>query len=92
MIKSWKHKGLKRFYETGSVKGIQAQHKKRLTLILQLLDTSVTEDDMNLPGMRYHALKGNMKGHYSVSVNGNWRVIFQFENGNAILVDYLDYH
>jgi len=92
MIKSWKHKGLKLFYETGSARGIQVQHAVRLTIILQRLDAAIKPDDLNLPGMKFHSLKGQYKGYYSVSVNGNWRVIFKFENGHAILIDYLDYH
>ncbi len=92
MIKSWKHKGLKQFYETGSIKGIQAKHRIRLTIILQRLDAAIKPDDLNLPGMRFHSLKGKRKGYYSVSVSGNWRVIYKFENGHAILVSYLDYH
>ena len=75
MIKSWKHKGLRRFYETGSVQGIQAKHRTRLTIILQHLDAASLPSDLNLPGMRFHALKGELKGFYSVVVNGNWRVI-----------------
>lgn len=92
MIKSWKHKGLKRFYETEVVSGIQASHKDKLKLILQFLDAAVSPDDMNLPGKRFHKLKGKFKDCYSVTVNGNWRVIFKFEAGHALLVDYLDYH
>ena len=92
MIKSWKHKGLRIFYETGSIKGVQAKHKVRLTIILQRLDAATKPDDLNLPGMKFHTLKGNLKGNYAVTVSGNWRVIYKFENGHAILVDYLDYH
>ena len=92
MIKSWKHKGLKQFYETGSLKGIQAKHQRRLTIILQLLDAAVKSEDLNLPGMRLHQLQGKLKSFYSVSVSGNWRVIYRFEGQHAILVDYLDYH
>ena len=92
MIKSWKHKGLKLFYETDSVKGIQAKQRIRLTIILQRLDAAIKPNDLNLPGMKFHSLKGSKKDYYSVSVSGNWRVIFKFENGHAILVDYLDYH
>ena len=92
MIKSWKHKGLKRFFETGSIAGIQANHKLRLTIILQRLHAAVEPEDMDLPGMRFHPLKGKLKSYYSVSVSGNWRVIYSFEGKDAILVDYLDYH
>jgi toxin HigB-1 len=92
MIKSWKHKGLKRFYETGSTSGIQAKHESRLKIILQRLDAAFRPEDMDLPGMRFHKLSGKLKEHFAVSVNGNWRVIYKFDGGHALLVDYLDYH
>lgn len=92
MIKTWQHKGLKRFYETGSISGIQPTHKIKLKIILQRLDAAISPEDMDLPGMRFHKLKGKLKGYYSVTVNGNWRVIYQFEGIHAICVDYLDYH
>jgi proteic killer suppression protein len=92
MIKSWKHKGIKQFYETGSAKGIQAKHVTRLKIILQRLDAAIEPQDLNLPGMQFHKLKGDLKEYYSVAVNGNWRIIYKFEFGHAILVDYLDYH
>ena len=92
MIKSFKHKGLKRFYEKGETKGIQAKHVKRLTVILQRLDAAKQADDLKLPGMDFHPLKGDRKGYYSVSVNGNWRIIYQFEGEHAVLIDYVDYH
>ena len=92
MIKSWQHKGLKQFYEQGTLKGIQSKHKRRLTIILQRLDAAIQPEDLNLPGMRFHRLQARYKGFYSVAVSGNWRVIYKFEGKNAILVDYLDYH
>jgi len=92
MIKSWQHKGLKLFYETGSRKGIQAKHLLRLKIILQRLDAAIKPDDLNLPGMNFHSLKGKLKDFYSVSVSGNWRVIYKFEGQHATLVDYIDYH
>jgi proteic killer suppression protein len=92
MIKSFKHKGLKKLYETGSKQGIKPEHATRLRLILARLDASSTQEDMNLPGLGLHPLKGSLKGFWAVTVSGNWRVIFRFENGNAIDVDYLDYH
>jgi len=92
MIVTWKHKGLKNFFEKGSVAGIVPRHKVRLKIILQRLNASIKPEDMNTPGMNFHSLKGNLTGHYSVTVNANWRVIFKFEDGNAHLVDYLDYH
>jgi proteic killer suppression protein len=92
VIKSWRHKGLKKFYETGNRSGIQSEHSVRLKVILQRLDASVKASDMNTPGMRFHQLQGDLKKFYSVSVSGNWRVIFEFERENAFLVDYVDYH
>ena len=92
MIKSFRHKGLKRFYETGSTVGIQSTHKKRLRLQLAALDTATTIKDMDVPGFRLHRLKGDRKGAWSVWVSGNWRVTFDFEDGNADIVNYEDYH
>ena len=92
MIKSFAHKGLKKFFETGSTAGIQAKHENKLYLILSALEGAETIENMNLPGLRLHLLKGNKKGMWSVTVNGNWRVVFRFENGHAYVVDYLDYH
>jgi proteic killer suppression protein len=92
VITSFRHKGLQRFYQTGSTAGIQHKHAKRLRLQLSALDTAQVIDDMNVPGFRLHALKGKLKGRWSVSVSGNWRVTFRFEDGNAHLLDYEDYH
>jgi proteic killer suppression protein len=92
MIKSLKHKGLKKLYETGSKQGVKPEHVVRLQLILARLDASSAPEDMNLPGLGLHSLKGPLKNFWSVSVSGNWRVIFRFENSHAIDVDYLDYH
>lgn len=92
MIKSWKHKGLRLFFQEGITSGIQAKHKNKLKMILQLLDAASQPEDLNLPGMRFHQLKGNYQGYYSVTVNGNWRIIYGFEGTDAILVNYLDYH
>ena len=92
MITSWKHKGLKEFYETGSTARINAEHKLKLQIILQRLDAALTPKDMNLPGMNFHVLKGELKEYYSIKVSGNWRVIYKFDGKDAILVDYLDYH
>ncbi len=92
MIKSFKHKGLKKLYETGSKQGVRPEHASRLRLILARLDASSDPEDMNLPGLGLHPLKGSLETFWSVSVSGNWRVIFRFENGNATDVDYLDYH
>jgi toxin HigB-1 len=92
MIKGFKHKGLKKLYETGSKQGVKPEHATRLRLILARIDASFDPDDMNLPGLGLHPLKGSLKSFWSVSVSGNWRVIFRFENGNATDVDYIDYH
>lgn len=92
MLKSWKHKGLKSFYETGNKAGIQSDHADKLARKLLQLNSAIKPDDMNTPGNEFHSLKGNLKGFYSVKVNGNWRIIFKFEGKDAILVDYLDYH
>jgi proteic killer suppression protein len=92
MIKSFRHRGLEAFFRTGSKAGIQPAHAKRLRLQLGKLDTAKGPSDMNLPGWKLHPLTGDLKGHWSASVNGNWRLIFTFENGEAVLVDYRDYH
>jgi proteic killer suppression protein len=92
VIKSFRHKGLRRFYETGSTAGVQASHKKRLRIQLIALDTAVTIEDMDIPGFKLHSLKGDRKGLWSVSVSGNWRITFDFRDGNAHIVNYEDYH
>jgi toxin HigB-1 len=92
MIINFKHKGLETFFFEGNVAKIQQKHIKRLRLILAKLNTTVCVSDMNFPGSDLHPLKGEKKGFWAVSVNGNWRVIFRFENENAYDVDYLDYH
>lgn len=92
MIKKFRHKGLARFFSTGSTSGIQAAHANRLKLILGRLNASTNPQDMDLPGLRLHELKGRDKGCMSVWVNGNWRVTFRFEGVDATDVDYEDYH
>lgn len=92
MIKSFSNKGLKLFFETGSTKGVLAKQKIKLGLILDHLDSALQLQDMNFPGSGFHPLKGNYKGYYAVTVSGNWRIIFQFSEGHAYNVDYLDYH
>lgn len=92
MIKSIRHKGLRRFYESGSGAGIQAKHANRLRLQLAALDTAQAIDDMDIPGFKLHPLKGKLKGRWSIWVSGNWRMTFKFEDGDAYLVDYEDYH
>ena len=80
------------FYESGSTAGIQNNHKSRLRMILAALDSSHEIGDMDIPGFRLHSLKGKLKGLWSVTVSGNWRITFKFENGNAHTVNYEDYH
>ena len=92
MIKSFAHKGLEKFFRTGSTAGIQAQHAARLRLQLAMLDDVGAPEDMNAPGWRLHPLHGELKGHWAVTVSGNWRLTFRFEGEDAILVDYQDYH
>lgn len=92
MITSFRHKGLRQLYESGSKAGIQAQQVGRLRLILARLDASREPRDMNLPGLRLHPMSGDLAGFWSVSVSGNWRVIFRFDGQDACDVDYLDYH
>lgn len=92
MIKSFRHKGLRRLYETGSTSGVQASHAKRLRMQLAALDTAQAVADMDIPGFRLHPLKGAMRGRWSISVNGNWRITFEFQDGNAHVLDYEDYH
>ena len=92
MIKSFKHKGLKSFFETGSLAGIQAKHAKKLQIQLTTLHKAEQISDMDFPNWRLHPLKGDLAGHWSITVNGNWRITFCFEDGNAYIVDYQDYH
>lgn len=92
MIKSFRHKGLRRLFETGSAPGVQANHAKRLRMQLAALDTATVIGDMDVPGFRLHRLKGAMQSRWSISVNGNWRITFEFKDGNAYVLDYEDYH
>lgn len=92
MIKSFRHKGLCRLFETGNTSGVQASHAKRLRLQLSALDTAHVIEDMDIPGFRLHPLKGSLKGRWSICVSGNWRVTFEFKDGNAYVLDYEDYH
>jgi proteic killer suppression protein len=92
MIKTFQHKGLEAFFRTGSKAGIQPIHAKRLRLQLAALDGSIDPQGMNLPGWKLHQLTGKLAGHWSVTVNGNWRLTFKFDGQDAVLVDYQDYH
>lgn len=92
MIKSFKHKGLKQFFEKGDCSGIQSKHEQKLRLQLAALDTAHVIEDMNLPGYRLHKLKGERKNCWSITVNGNWRITFEFDSGDVYIVNYEDYH
>lgn len=91
-IKRFKRKGLEKFFRDGSKAGIQAIHATRLRLILALLEQARVIEDMNAPGLNLHPLKGDKSNFWSVTVQANWRVIFVFENGDARVVNGLDYH
>ncbi|MBL7003365.1 MAG: type II toxin-antitoxin system RelE/ParE family toxin [Gammaproteobacteria bacterium] len=88
MIKNFRHKGIKQFFETGSKKGIQSSHAEKLSRQLTRLNRSTKAEDMNLPGWKLHQLKSDMKQHWSVTINGNWRLTFTFKGNDAVLVDY----
>ncbi len=92
MIVSFRHKGLRRYFESGSKAGIQPVHANRIRMQLVALDTAQTVDDMNIPGFGLHPLKGQALNRWSIWVNGSWRITFEFENGNAMILDYEDYH
>lgn len=94
MIKTFKHKGLKKFFETGSKAGIQAkhEHERKLRMQLAAIDTATIIDDVDLPGFKLHPLKGDRDGIWSITVNGNWRITFEFIDGNAYILNYEDYH
>jgi len=92
MIKSFRHKGLQRFFETGSKSGIQAAHANKLRLQLAALDQATQPEDLSAPAWSLHPLKGVLRGHWAITVNGNWRLVFTFEGADAVLVDDMDYH
>lgn len=92
MIRTFRHKGLESFFRSGSKAGIQPAHADKLRRQLARLDTAAAVKDMDLPGWRLHPLSGALAGHWSVWINGNWRLIFAFEGDDAVLVDYRDYH
>jgi proteic killer suppression protein len=92
MIRSFRHRGLKALYDGRTTRRVAPEHLAKLRDILALLDRGRTPGDMNLPGFRLHPLKGELKGHWAVWVSGNWRVTFRFEEGEAVDVDYRDYH
>ena len=92
MIKSFKHKGLEKFYESGSAKGVQANHVKKLRMQLAALDTAQSIDDIDIPGYRLHQFTGDRRGIWTITVNANWRLTFEFEEGNVYILNYEDYH
>lgn len=92
MIRSFKHKGLERFFTKGTVSGIHSAHSRRLRLILGRLNAATSPQDMDLPGLYLHKLRGKYRGRWSVRVSGNWRVTFRLEGPDALDVDYEDYH
>jgi toxin HigB-1 len=92
VIKSFRHKGVERFFLKGTKAGIQATHAARLGRQLQRLEAARRPQDMNVPGWKLHSLRGELKGRWAVWVNGNWRLTFEFEGEDVILIDYQDYH
>ncbi len=92
MLRSFRHKGLKALFETGSTRGINPAHAQRLLDILDLLNAAQEPRDVGFPGSFLHPLKGKLKGYWAVRVSGNWRIVFRFERGDAFEIDYVDYH
>ena len=92
MVMSFRHRGLKALYDGRTTRRVTPDHVRKLLDILAALDRSRGPEGMDLPGFRLHELRGRPKGHYAVSVSGNWRVTFRFEDGSAVDVDYVDYH
>lgn len=92
MIKSFKHKGLEKFFYTGNKRGIKPEQSNKLASLLDRLNAANDIKDMNYPGSFLHQLRGDKEGQYSVRVSGNWRVFFKFTDGDAYIVDYADYH
>jgi proteic killer suppression protein len=92
MIRSIRHKGLRRLHQEDDSRGVLGEHVEKLRDILARLDAAAIVSDMDLPGFRLHALKGDRKGFWAVTVRANWRVIFRFEEGDAVDLDYVDYH
>lgn len=92
MIQSFKHRGLKALFDGRTARRVDPAHVEKLRDILAVLDRSRGPDGMNIPGFRLHPLKGSLSGYWAVSVSGNWRVTFRFDNGHAVDVDYMDYH
>ncbi|EOC1472806.1 type II toxin-antitoxin system RelE/ParE family toxin [Cronobacter turicensis] len=92
MIRSFRHKGLQRYFETGSTAGIHARHARKLSLRLAVLNQAIRPADVDLPGFFLHSLTGERKGIWAVTVSGNWRITFAFRDGDVFIVNYEDYH
>ena len=92
MTKTFRHQGLKRLFETDNPSGVRADQVRRIKDVLGHLDLARHPTDLDLPGYRLHPLRGELKGHWSVTISGNWRIIFRFEDGDAFEVDLVDYH
>jgi toxin HigB-1 len=92
VLRSFKHKGLKRLFEDGETKGVAADHIQKIENILAVLNRAQGPEDMRLPGFALHPLKGELTGFWSVTVRANWRIVFRFENGDAYEVNLNDYH
>jgi toxin HigB-1 len=92
MIKSFRHKGIERFFRKGDGRGIQAQHAGRIERILAMLDEANAVEQLNIPGMYLHPLKGDRKGEWAMTVSGNWRITFRFEGDDVTIVNLEDYH
>ena len=92
MIRTFRHRGLQRLFEDGDPSKLRADLRKRIADVLAHLDTALRPADVDLPGYRLHALKGDLKGYWSVSISGNWRIVFRFEEGDVFDVDLVDYH
>ena len=92
MIRSFRHKGLQRFFASGTKRGIQARHANRLRLQLAALDTALSIEDMDIPGYQLHQLKGRAKNRWSIWVTGSWRLTFEFTDGDVHVLDYENYH
>lgn len=92
MIRSFKHRGLKRLYERGDGRGIRPDLLETVERIVAVLDAAITPQALNIPGYRLHPLKGGLKGFWSVTVRANWRIVFRFEGTDAFDVELIDYH
>jgi toxin HigB-1 len=92
MIRAFRHRGLKRLFEDGDASKVRADQLKRIADVLSHLDTALRPADVDLPGYRLHPLKGGLKGYWSVSISGSWRIVFRFADGDVFDVDLVDYH